>query len=112
MDKRYYFYILASLSRTLYVGVTSDLARRVYQHRQAAKPGFSQKYVVDRLVYFEWADNPTAAIEREKQIKRWSRKKKMWLVEQHNPAWNDLAVESLGPKEGEGSGDDTDHQAG
>ena len=89
----YYVYIVASVSRTIYVGVTNDLARRMYEHRTKATDGFTAKYNVNRLVWFEDTGDVRAAIAREKQIKRYSRKKKMALIEAENPAWNDLAEE-------------------
>ena len=89
----YYVYIVASVSRTIYVGVTNDLARRMYEHRTNATDGFTAKYNVNRLVWFEDTEDVRAAIAREKQIKRYSRKKKMALIEAENPAWNDLAEE-------------------
>jgi len=90
---QYYVYILASLSRTLYVGMTNDLARRLYEHRtQAKKSGFSARYNVHRLVYYEFADTPWTAIAREKEIKGWLRAKKVELIERENAAWEDLAI--------------------
>jgi putative endonuclease len=93
MAGNYYIYMMASLSRTLYVGVTNDLARRVYQHRHKLQDGFTARYRADRLVYFEHVTDVNAAIAREKQIKAWSRKKKAALIEAANPAWIDLAEE-------------------
>jgi putative endonuclease len=87
----YYVYILASLTRTLYVGVTRDLARRVYQHRQQILPAFTARYAVNRLVYFEHTHDVRAALEREKEIKGWKRARKLELVESLNPAWEELA---------------------
>jgi putative endonuclease len=75
--KQYYVYILASRSRNLYVGVTNDLERRVYEHKQKLVPGFTTKYNIDRLVYFEATEDVHAAISREKQIKGWLRSKKI-----------------------------------
>jgi putative endonuclease len=86
----FYVYILASRSRQLYVGVTNDIHRRVYEHR-TMKRGFTGRYRVERLVYVETADGPMAAIAREKQIKGLLRQKKVALIERGNPAWNDLA---------------------
>jgi putative endonuclease len=93
MPGNYYVYILASLSRTLYVGVTNDLRRRVYEHRHKLMGGFTARYNVDRLVHFEHTADVNAAIAREKEIKKWSRKKKAALVESANAAWADLAEE-------------------
>ena len=84
-------YITASRRRALYTGVTNDLARRIYEHRQKVAPGFSSRYNADRLVYAEEADEPLVAIAREKQIKSWTRAKKVALIEQQNPAWRDLS---------------------
>jgi len=93
--KQYYIYILASkMKGTLYIGVTSDLIRRVYEHKNNLVEGFTKKYSVHNLVYFECADNPEAAITREKQLKEWRRSWKIELIEGKNPCWNDL-YESL-----------------
>jgi putative endonuclease len=89
--KAMYVYVLANRTRRLYVGVTNDLNRRVAQHRSGAIPGFTKKYSIFRLVYFEPFDDPTAAIRREKQLKSWARVKKLALVGSMNPAWADYA---------------------
>jgi putative endonuclease len=87
----YYVYLLASRKHgTLYVGVTNDLVRRVYEHKTKAAPGFTSRYGVDRLVWFECYDDPIAAIEREKDIKKWRREWKIRLIEGANPEWVDL----------------------
>jgi putative endonuclease len=87
----YYVYLLASRKHgTLYVGVTNDLVRRVYEHKTKAAPGFTSRYGVDRLVWFECYDDPTGAIEREKNIKKWRRDWKIRLIEESNPEWVDL----------------------
>jgi putative endonuclease len=87
----YYVYLLASGKHgTLYVGMTRDLVRRVYEHKTKAAPGFSAEYGVDRLVWFETYDDPTNAIEREKKIKKWRRDWKIRLIEESNPGWVDL----------------------
>jgi putative endonuclease len=91
--KRYYVYILSSLSRVLYVGVTNDLVRRVMEHRQGILSGFAHKYQATRLVYYEETANVYAAICREKEIKAWRREKKLALVETVNVGWLDLAVD-------------------
>jgi putative endonuclease len=88
--RQFFVYILASHSRRLYVGVTNDLLRRVYQHR-AGDVNFTARYQIHRLVHFELAENPLAAIEREKELKGWLRSKKIALIEAKNPAWCDLA---------------------
>jgi putative endonuclease len=87
----YYVYILASNTGTLYVGISNDLVRRTYEHKHKLIPGFTVKYGVDRLVYFEHSHDVGAAILREKQIKGWARKKKLALVASTNPEWKDLA---------------------
>jgi putative endonuclease len=87
----YFVYILASRRHgTLYVGVTNDLARRVFEHREGLIKGFTYKYDVKRLVYFELHDDILEAIRREKLIKRWRRDWKIELVERDNPDWRDL----------------------
>ncbi len=84
-------YILASKPNgTLYVGVTSDLVRRIWQHRNDAVEGFTRRYRVHRLVYLEQFRSMTEAIEREKELKKWRRAWKLALIEQANPAWQDL----------------------
>ncbi|HYX20324.1 MAG TPA: GIY-YIG nuclease family protein [Thermoanaerobaculia bacterium] len=87
----YWVYILASDHRTLYVGVTNDLERRLFEHREGLVRGFTRKYNVHRLVYFESTDDPIAAIEQEKRIKGWRRSKKVALIENRNPTWRDLS---------------------
>ena len=89
----YYVYILTNSSRTLYIGVTNDLVRRVYQHRQKLVEGFTKKYNVSWLVYYEQTQDVKAAILREKQIKAWRREKKVELIESFNPQWKDLSVD-------------------
>jgi putative endonuclease len=88
---RYHVYILASRGRVLYVGVTNDLERRVREHKAHLVPGFTQRYNVDRLVYFETTANVQAALAREKEIKGWRREKKVALIEAENPQGRDLA---------------------
>jgi putative endonuclease len=88
---QYYVYMLASQRNgTLYLGVTRDIVRRVYQHRTKATPGFTSRYGVQRLVWFEAYDDPTNAITREKEIKKWRRAWKLRLIEEVNPQWRDL----------------------
>ena len=93
----YYVYIISSTSNyTIYTGVTNNLVRRVYEHRTGADPdGFTTKYAVKKLVYYESTHDVLSAIEREKQIKSWSRKKKNTLIAGINPAWRDLYPELL-----------------
>ncbi len=88
-----YVYIMSNVSRTLYVGVTSDLERRVYEHKWKTIPGFTRKYNLTMLVYFEVASEIRSAIEREKQIKGWLRSKKVALIESTNLHWLDLSAE-------------------
>jgi putative endonuclease len=87
----YYVYILASASGVLYIGVTNDLTRRVFEHREKLVPGFTGRYNVTRLVYFEWFAGIHDAIAREKQLKGWRREKKLELIKKTNPQWNDLS---------------------
>ena len=89
--KTFHVYILASPTRRLYVGLTSDLARRVYEHKNGLVPGFTARYNITRLVHFEETNSARAAIAREKQIKGWLRNRKIALIESRNPAWEDLA---------------------
>jgi putative endonuclease len=87
----FYVYLLASRRHgTLYLGVTNDLLRRLQQHRNKVIPGFTAKYGVDRLVWFETYDDPTVAITREKALKKWRRDWKIRLIEEQNPEWRDL----------------------
>ena len=90
--KSYYVYIMASASRTLYTGVTSNLERRVLQHRRKLLRGFTARYNINRLVYYEVSSEIIAAITREKQIKSWSRKRKIALIESMNRDWKDLSA--------------------
>ena len=91
-DPQYYVYILTNRTRTLYVGVTNDLERRVYQHRNKLVPGFTSKYNVTRLAYYEQTSDVESAIAREKQIKSWRRSKKVELIESLNPRWKGLVT--------------------
>jgi len=88
-----YVYIMSSASRVLYTGVTSDLARRVYEHKNGLVRGFTSRYNVTRLVYFEVVPEIAPAIVREKQIKSWRRDKKVALIERANPEWHDLSLD-------------------
>ena len=91
MDKKPAVYILASeRNGTLYIGVTSDLIKRVWEHREGVVHGFTKKYSVHKLVYFEQYDDMENAIIREKRLKKWRRAWKLNLIEQSNPHWNDL----------------------
>ena len=91
MSKTYFVYILASKRNgTLYIGVTNDLIRRVWEHREGLVPGFTKKYAVKILVYFEEFGDIRMAIQRETSLKRWNRKWKLDLIETTNPEWVDL----------------------
>ena len=91
--KQYYVYIMANRSRTLYIGVTNNLQRRMYEHKHHLMTGFTSKYDLTRLVYFEETSDVNIAIAREKQIKGWLRAKKVALIESMNPDWRDLSEE-------------------
>ena len=90
MPRQYYVYILTNRSGTLYVGVTNDLVRRVYQHRDGKCGGFTNRYGIGRLVYCEVFGDVRLAIAREKQIKGWARRKKVALISAANPGWEEL----------------------
>lgn len=91
MDKQFYVYIIASKRNgTLYTGLTSNLSQRIWQHKNEQVDGFSKKYGVKQLVYYEQHDAADSAITREKQIKKWKRAWKLKLIEKNNPLWNDL----------------------
>ena len=92
MPERVYFtYIVASRSHTLYIGMTGNMLKRIFEHRQKTHLGFSATYNCNRLVWFERFAGPLGAIAREKQLKGWSRAKKIVLIERDNPAWVDLS---------------------
>lgn len=94
MQRRYYVYILQSVSRrALYIGFTGDLEHRLFQHKTHYYEGFSARYNCERMVYFETFGMAVRAIEREKQLKRWTRRKKEWLITLVNPQWKDLSAE-------------------
>ena len=87
----YHVHLLANKKNgTLYLGVTRDLIRRTYEHKERATPGFAPRYGVNRLVWFECYDDPTTAITREKEIKKWRRAWKIRIIEEANPNWHDL----------------------
>jgi putative endonuclease len=90
MGERYYAYIMASRSRVLYVGMTNNLARRVREHKRTEADSFTARYNVTRLVWYRAFPRPQDAIATEKKIKGWTRQKKVALIEEANPAWNDL----------------------
>ncbi len=88
---QYYVYIMTNATRTLYVGVTSNLLRRVYEHKDKLTDGFTKKYNVTWLAYYEVTSDVSAALTREKQLKKWSRGKKVALIQSMNLRWKDLA---------------------
>ncbi len=92
MSRTYFVYILASKSRRLYIGVTNNLERRLWEHKNKVVEGFTKQYNIDRLVYFEDTTDVKAALEREKQLKGWRREKKIELIESVNVIWNDLSL--------------------
>jgi putative endonuclease len=91
--KTYFVYIMTNRSKTLYTGITNSLIRRVREHKLGIGSGFTAKYTLDRLVYFERFEDVHNAIEREKEIKGWRRSRKIALIVSVNPAWQDLSVE-------------------
>ena len=93
-SRHYYVYIMSSLSRTLYTGMTNNLERRVNEHKSGAVSGFTKRYKIDRLVYFQETSDVAAAIAAEKQIKGLLRWRKIALIEKENPSWRDLSGES------------------
>jgi len=96
-DKNYYVYILASKRNgTLYIGVTNDLMRRMYEHKNGLVKGFTKKYHVHQLVYYEHSTEIEGAIRREKQLKKWKRQWKLRLIEESNPEWEDLYEKWVG----------------
>jgi putative endonuclease len=92
MPRRYYVYIMSNAARTIYVGVTNNLERRVYEHKHKLVPGFTQRYDLVHLVYYAETEDVREAIAREKQIKGWLRSKKVALIEEMNPHWEDLSA--------------------
>ncbi len=92
--KQYYVYILANVTNTvLYIGMTSNLERRIYEHKNKLADGFSEKYNVVKLVFFEVTDDPYSAVTRERQLKNWRREWKENLISESNPEWKDLSLE-------------------
>jgi putative endonuclease len=89
--KEYYVYIMTNIARTLYVGVTNNLERRVYEHKEKLIEGFTSRYGLNELIYYASTNDVREAIAREKQIKGWTRAKKVALIEEMNPNWEDLA---------------------
>ena len=92
-NQSYYVYILASRSRTLYTGVTNNLEIRIVQHKTKTNPGFTSKFNIDQLVYYEEFEFINDAIAREKEIKGWNRIKKIKIIESENPTWRDLSLD-------------------
>ncbi len=92
MDRTYFVYIMASNSKVIYTGMTNNLENRVYQHKNKLNEGFTKKYNTYKLVWYDETDDVVAAIELEKRIKGWLRKKKIALIEENNPRWTDLAT--------------------
>lgn len=93
LQKQYYVYILTNKSGTLYIGVTNDLTRRIWEHKQKNVKGFTEKYNISRLIYYEIFEEVEYAIMREKQLKNWSRKKKLSLVRVFNPKFKELLID-------------------
>ena len=91
--REYSVYIMSNASKTLYVGMTNNLIRRVTEHKAGKIPGFTRKYNIQKLVYFESDSNVNEVIYREKEIKKWRREKKIALIESINPDWKDLSLE-------------------
>ncbi|MEN8194110.1 MAG: GIY-YIG nuclease family protein [Bacteroidota bacterium] len=90
--RNYFIYILSNNSKTLYIGVTNNLERRVYQHKNKLIDGFTKKYNLTKLVYYEICNDIKSAIAREKQLKNWHRQWKINLIEKNNPTWKDLSI--------------------
>jgi len=93
VSRQYSVYIMTNVSRTLCVGVTNDLVRRIHEHKEKLVPGFTSKYNITQLVWYEHFQNPCYAISREKQLKGWRREKKLALIHSLNPTWQDLSGE-------------------
>ena len=93
LQKRYYIYILSTWNhKVIYVGITNDLRRRLYEHQHELVDGFTKRYHVHKLVYYESTEDPISAITREKEIKGWSRAKKNALIESKNPNWEEITI--------------------
>lgn len=97
---QYWVYMLTNRSGGFYIGITNDLVRRVYEHRSGEVPGFSQRYRMHRLIYYEGFQFVNDALARERQLKGWRRDKKISLIESSNPSWRDLSVDVLGLNSG------------
>ncbi len=92
MEKEYYVYIMTNRNNTLYVGVTNNLRRRVYEHKNKLVKGFTEKYNIDKLIFYEIFNNPEEAIAAEKKIKGWTRAKKVALIKSKNPKFEELIL--------------------
>jgi putative endonuclease len=90
-ERHYYVHILASAARVLYIGITNHIRKRVWQHQHKTSPGFTEHFHFCRLVYYDTFTDVRVAIAREKQLKRWRREKKIWLIERVNRDWKDLS---------------------
>jgi putative endonuclease len=100
MNKQYFIYILTNrTNKVLYIGVTNDLVRRMYEHKHGIIEGFTKKYRLNKLIYYETTNDVKSAIEREKQLKNWHREWKRNLINEVNPEWYDLSTEFLGDAE-------------
>ena len=95
MEVRYYVYILRNNSGNFYIGVTNNLVRRLYEHKQKLVEGFTQKYNIDKLIYYETFNDPENSILREKQLKNWGRKKKIMLITKLNPTFREIPIKEL-----------------
>ena len=89
--KQYYVYIMSSISGVLYIGITSNLQKRVWEHKNKLVEGFTKKYNIEKLVYFEQTEDVNSALAREKQLKNWKREWKIELIKKANPEWKDLS---------------------
>jgi len=92
MNKTYYVYILRNRSGNFYIGITSNLIKRVWEHKNKFVKGFTEKYNIDKLIYYEIYSDPETAIAREKQLKNWNRKKKINLIVKMNPKFDELVI--------------------
>lgn len=95
MNKQYYVYVLRNKSGNFYIGITDNLVRRLWEHKSKFVKGFTEKYNIDKLIYYEIYNDPETAIEREKQLKNWNRKKKIMLITKLNPKFEEITLEHL-----------------
>ena len=112
MAKQFYVYIMANPRQKIYTGVTNDLERRVWEHKQKLVPGFTSKYDCTALVYYEVTENARAAIEREKQIKGGLRRRKLALITSANPTWRDMSADWAAPSDVRGTTPDPSLRSG